>query len=118
MRYADPTTRNQMRVKIQPLGAGEGIRTPDPLITNQMLYQLSYASANRFAAKRHDLQTLPAARDKAQRLPHRQMEAQPALPLQTGDFPLLRLSNATQFAGLSTRVNAERCGERLNFHAA
>ncbi len=27
-----------------PLGAGEGIRTPDPLITNQMLYQLSYAS--------------------------------------------------------------------------
>jgi hypothetical protein len=26
-------------------GAGEGIRTPDPLITNQMLYQLSYASS-------------------------------------------------------------------------
>ena len=26
-------------------GAGEGIRTPDPLITNQMLYRLSYASA-------------------------------------------------------------------------
>ena len=26
------------------LGAGEGNRTPDPLITNQMLYQLSYAS--------------------------------------------------------------------------
>ena len=25
-------------------GAGEGIRTPDPLITNQVLYQLSYAS--------------------------------------------------------------------------
>ena len=25
-------------------GAGEGIRPPDPLITNQMLYQLSYAS--------------------------------------------------------------------------
>jgi hypothetical protein len=24
-------------------GAGRGIRTPDPLITNQMLYQLSYA---------------------------------------------------------------------------
>ena len=29
--------------KIVP-GAGEGIRTPDPLITNQMLYRLSYAS--------------------------------------------------------------------------
>jgi hypothetical protein len=28
-------------------GAGEGIRTPDPLITNQMLYQLSYASSMR-----------------------------------------------------------------------
>ena len=26
-------------------GAGERIRTSDPLITNQMLYQLSYASA-------------------------------------------------------------------------
>jgi hypothetical protein len=25
-------------------GAGEGIRTPDRLITNQVLYQLSYAS--------------------------------------------------------------------------
>ena len=28
-------------------GAGEGIRTPDPLITNQMLYQLSYASRHK-----------------------------------------------------------------------
>ena len=39
---------------LQPVshGAGEGIRTPDPLITNQMLYQLSYAS-----------QTPPARRD-------------------------------------------------------
>ena len=27
-------------------GAGEGIRTPDPLITNQMLYRLSYASTS------------------------------------------------------------------------
>ena len=26
-------------------GAGEGTRTPDPLITNQMLYQLSYTGA-------------------------------------------------------------------------
>ncbi len=25
-------------------GAGERIRTPDPLITNQLLYRLSYAS--------------------------------------------------------------------------
>ena len=30
--------------KISLSGAGEGIRTPDPLITNQMLYRLSYAS--------------------------------------------------------------------------
>ena len=28
-------------------GAGEGIRTPDPLITNQMLYRLSYASGHK-----------------------------------------------------------------------
>jgi hypothetical protein len=27
-------------------GAGEGNRTPDPLITNQMLYRLSYASTS------------------------------------------------------------------------
>ena len=27
-------------------GAGERIRTPDRLITNQMLYQLSYAGSN------------------------------------------------------------------------
>jgi hypothetical protein len=37
------------------IGAGERIRTPDPLITNQLLYQLSYAgvwleSAGRFAS--------------------------------------------------------------------
>ena len=33
------------RLPENPLsGAGEGIRTPDPLITNQMLYRLSYAS--------------------------------------------------------------------------
>ena len=30
--------------RLTQAGAGEGIRTPDPLITNQMLYQLSYAS--------------------------------------------------------------------------
>ena len=29
-------------------GAGEGIRTPDPLITNQMLYRLSYASNQKY----------------------------------------------------------------------
>ena len=28
-------------------GAGEGIRTPDLLITNQLLYRLSYASLNK-----------------------------------------------------------------------
>ena len=39
-RYRSPATRRNSFP-----GAGEGIRTPDPLITNQMLYQLSYASA-------------------------------------------------------------------------
>jgi hypothetical protein len=34
----------QLRFRKSLPGAGEGIRTPDPLITNQMLYQLSYAS--------------------------------------------------------------------------
>jgi hypothetical protein len=32
-------------------GAGEGIRTHDPLITNQMLYQLSYASLKGFSPR-------------------------------------------------------------------
>ena len=36
----------QLRFRKSLPGAGEGIRTPDPLITNQMLYQLSYASPN------------------------------------------------------------------------
>ena len=40
---------NYLRSKPFP-GAGEGIRTPDPLITNQMLYRLSYAS-NRHRAR-------------------------------------------------------------------
>jgi hypothetical protein len=31
-------------LRIQKNGAGEGIRTPDLLITNQLLYQLSYTS--------------------------------------------------------------------------
>ena len=34
-------------------GAGEGIRTPDPLITNQMLYQLSYAGLLRVLKQLH-----------------------------------------------------------------
>ena len=31
------------------IGAGEGIRTPDLLITNQLLYRLSYASQTKEA---------------------------------------------------------------------
>jgi hypothetical protein len=33
----------------QSFGAGEGIRTPDLLITNQLLYRLSYASQTKEA---------------------------------------------------------------------
>ena len=35
---------NQTHSALRRTGAGEGIRTPDRLITNQELYQLSYAS--------------------------------------------------------------------------
>ena len=43
--YQKPAGRAPSRTMRPPnRGAGEGIRTPDPLITNQMLYQLSYAS--------------------------------------------------------------------------
>ncbi len=35
---------NQICLCVAETGAGEGIRTPDRLITNQVLYQLSYAS--------------------------------------------------------------------------
>ncbi len=51
-------------------GAGEGIRTPDPLITNQMLYQLSYAS-----------KTHPACRDKLETLTRRYVACKQTSPL-------------------------------------
>ena len=46
-------------------GAGEGNRTPDPLITNQMLYRLSYASNWGKARVRANLShgSLPDVRD-------------------------------------------------------
>jgi hypothetical protein len=46
-------------------GAGEGNRTPDPLITNQMLYRLSYASNWGKARFRANLShgSLPDVRD-------------------------------------------------------
>ena len=45
-------------------GAGEGIRTPDPLITNQMLYRLSYASSSEVRTKSAILPcSLPQVRD-------------------------------------------------------
>jgi hypothetical protein len=34
------------------IGAARGIRTPDPLITNEVLYQLSYCGEKRFGARR------------------------------------------------------------------
>ena len=42
-------------------GAGEGIRTPDPLITNQMLYRLSYASKWEVRPFRHNTSLFPSA---------------------------------------------------------
>ena len=44
IRYAATAPRKMSCVPEPFPGAGEGIRTPDPLITNQMLYRLSYAS--------------------------------------------------------------------------
>jgi hypothetical protein len=53
-----------LAVELVP-GAGEGIRTPDPLITNQMLYRLSYASNWGKARLRANLShgSLPDVRD-------------------------------------------------------
>ena len=48
--------RQDPRLRLASPGAGEGIRTPDPLITNQMLYQLSYAS-------RRKLITIPTRKE-------------------------------------------------------
>ena len=42
-----PALSAGLAARLLQLGAGEGIRTPDPLITNQMLYQLSYASGHK-----------------------------------------------------------------------
>ena len=38
----------EMQIYDVLLRAGEGIRTPDLLITNQLLYQLSYASVPKY----------------------------------------------------------------------
>ena len=43
-RSGPPSPEAEFAAGLASSGAGEGIRTPDPLITNQMLYQLSYAS--------------------------------------------------------------------------
>ena len=53
------------RIFVSFSGAGEGIRTPDPLITNQMLYRLSYASNWGKARFRTNLShgSLPDVRD-------------------------------------------------------
>ena len=40
----NPLLQPKLNRPARSCGAGEGNRTPDPLITNQMLYQLSYAS--------------------------------------------------------------------------
>ena len=64
-----PLTESAVRRKIRLLsfsGAGEGIRTPDPLITNQMLYRLSYASNSGDSARlraNESLGSLPNVRD-------------------------------------------------------
>ena len=73
-------------------GAGEGIRTPDPLITNQMLYQLSYASIPLWGTTLR-AQFAPATGDKAKKLPQRQSACnQSSAPLTTyaqTQFPAL-----------------------------
>src|SRR5208282_397769 len=52
------TGRKTRRLSNSLPGAGEGIRTPDPLITNQMLYRLSYASNS--GERRAFAQTYPS----------------------------------------------------------
>ena len=49
-RYRTPGRTDRNRDEASN-GAGEGTRTPDPLITNQMLYQLSYAGLAIVVAK-------------------------------------------------------------------
>jgi hypothetical protein len=59
-------------------GAGEGIRTPDPLITNQMLYRLSYASSSGEYVPSHKLLPLIPSTCPGQlaKLSYRQSQAQ------------------------------------------
>ena len=63
-------------------GAGEGIRTPDPLITNQMLYRLSYASNLGKDAPSRKLIPLIPSRCPGQlfKVPHGEFEVQAARP--------------------------------------
>ncbi len=37
--------KRQRRLDLEKYGAGEGTRTPGPIITNDVLYQLSYTGA-------------------------------------------------------------------------
>src|ERR1043166_7744919 len=43
-----PILARQSRRKKARVGAARGIRTPDPIITNDVLYQLSYCGFSRF----------------------------------------------------------------------
>ena len=63
-------------------GAGEGIRTPDPLITNQMLYRLSYASKTGESAPSRKLIPLIPSRCPGQlyKVPQREVGAQQTWP--------------------------------------
>jgi hypothetical protein len=78
-------------------GAGEGIRTPDPLITNQMLYQLSYASKYKY---------LPTTGDKAERLPQRHSTCKQSSRFTHQSLPTLTPCNG--FVGIRSRTSLRR----------
>ena len=81
--------------------AGEGIRTPDLLITNQLLYQLSYASRNARAPS--------SSRNSAKRSPGSKKvrrKAQGCLALHLAKYPLV-MANAVPM-GLDVPAAAKR----------
>ena len=73
----NPSASTARKSRLPQISAGGGNRTPDPLITNQMLYQLSYASAAQTQKNYHtgnqiasDFIRLPQTRCQNTTYPH------------------------------------------------
>jgi hypothetical protein len=75
-------------------GAGRGNRTPDPRITNALLYQLSYAGSNQVADYK-GIGLGPASRLQSRRLRTRMMTSTPSGCIPAGSSGSLEKATAS-----------------------